>query len=128
MIPRDSAPTIEFVNGFYWYEEGVLHIRPKNYDRNLKAIKEGFEFIQNLNQGRRVCVVFHNENLKPMDPEARAYANEQFPRMFKAIAIVGTSAIARITANLIFTVVNQDIPKKAFANHKDAMRWISHYL
>lgn len=129
LVMVDTPPKIEieFVNGHYWFEDNVLFIRPKLYERNYENVKLGFDFVKDLIGKKRVCVVFLADNNKPLDPKTRTYASEEFPKMFKAMAIVSSSSVIRVMANLVFSFVKQDVPKKVFVNDRDAFMWVKHY-
>jgi hypothetical protein len=130
-IPK-NAKTHELTSSIMWFnEEGILFSKPLpgtppelSKDEVLKEMKRFKEITGN----KKVCIVSEaNPNSKPPTKAERDFIAEQINDVAKAMAIVTTSPVARMIANLFFGLKPPPYPAKMFSNEKDALEWIRQF-
>jgi hypothetical protein len=130
-IPK-NAKTHDLTSSTMWFnEEGILFSVPKPGIppdlSNEEILKEMAKF-KAVTGNKKVCLVSEgNPNSKPPTKEQRDFIAEQINEVAKAMAIVTTSPVARMIANLFFGLKPPPYPAKMFSNEKDAVEWIRQY-
>jgi hypothetical protein len=116
-----------------WFDDlGILYSIPKpgippkltkeQIDIEMKKFKE-------ITGNKKVCIVSEgNPNSPPPTKEEREMIAEVINDIIKAMAIVTTSPVARMIANLFFGLKPPPYPAKMFTNEKEAVEWIKQYV
>lgn len=130
-IPK-NVKTYDMTSSTIWFdEEGILFSVPKpgpppelNKEEMTKEMKKFIEIIGN----KKVCMVSEaNPNSRPPSKVERDWIAELINPIVKAIAVVSTSPVARMIANLFFGLKPPPYPAKMFSNEKEAVEWIKQF-
>jgi hypothetical protein len=107
-------------------DDGMIRIDVTNPREHTLA-----DAIENAEAGRRVGGGVRRPLLArvlspgPMTNEARAYyASEEAARGLTALAMVTTSVLGRIVANLLMGLSSTPIPMRLFSNEQAALMWL----
>jgi len=117
--------------GKWWIDEdGILYSigkkdapkpTPEESEKNIQRFKELFG-------EKKICMMLDITHAKPSTREEREEAAVQMEKMVKAIAMLTTSPLSRMLANLFFGLKPPSYPVKIFTNEKDAREWLRKYL
>jgi hypothetical protein len=115
--------------GLTWLDEANNIIRFDAFEgveQSLADARENMEAVKQLSDGRKLPMLVNLSKSKGLGPEARQYYGSDAVRpLYRALALMGTSPISRMLANLWFTVYgDQYCPTKAFASEADAITWL----
>jgi hypothetical protein len=131
-IPK-NAKTYELKSSIMWFDDlGILYSVPKPGvppDLTHEEIKLEMDKFRAFTGNKKVCMVSEsNPNSKPPSKEDRDLIASEINTVAKAIAIITTSPVSRMIANLFFGLKPPPYPTKMFTNEKDAVEWIKQYL
>ncbi|MGZ3919739.1 MAG: DUF7793 family protein [Bacteroidia bacterium] len=132
LTPPVNTTVYDWPNSKLWFDEdGVLYSVPKagvpkpTKEQSIVQLEE----FKKLCGYKKVCVVLMTNSVDaPPSKEERDWAAEELNSMFKAMAIIATSPLSRMAANLFFELKPPAYPTKFFSNGKDAKEWIKQYL
>src|ERR1043165_1182457 len=119
-IPKD-AKTYDMTSSTMWFnDEGILFSIPipgsppeLSHEEVLKEMKK----FKEITGHKKVCMVSEaNPNSRPPTKAERDFIAEQINEVAKAMAIVTTSPVARMIANLFFGLKPPPYPAKMFTN------------
>ncbi|MDF2437978.1 MAG: hypothetical protein K0Q95_2354 [Bacteroidota bacterium] len=132
-IPKD-AKIIDWPTSVLWFDEyGILYSKPKpgaeqtviSREQTLRQMNE----VKRLTGNKKLCMILEtNSNSKPPQKEDRDFLSEQLSLITKAMAIISSSPLSRMIANLFFGLKPPEYPVKFFSNEKEAQAWIKQYL
>ena len=133
MQPPKDAKVTEWPTSTVWFDEdGVLYSKPKpvKYKSQTKEESEKqLEEFRKLTGGKKVCMILETDHSAPPPKrEDRDWIAKELDSITKAMAIISTSPLSRMLANLFFGFKPPAYPVKFFANEKEAKKWISKYL
>jgi hypothetical protein len=134
----ENVKVIEMSTSLMWLDDdGVLYsiprpgvIPPDNLTREetleeMRKFKDG----AGLTDGKKACMILEtNSHSKPPKKEDRDFIAEQLNEITKAMAIISSSPLSRMIANLFFGLKPPPYPVKFFSNEKEAKEWIKQYL
>jgi hypothetical protein len=134
----DHAKVIEMSTSLIWLDDdGVLYSVPKpgvtppdslSREETLEEMRK-FKEATGLTNGKKACMILEtNSNSKPPKKEDRDFIAEQLNDITKAMAVISSSPLSRMIANLFFGLKPPAYPVKFFSNEKDAKEWIQQYL
>ncbi len=128
-IPKNVQVT-EWGTSTTWFDEdGILYsVSKKGPKHSLEETKKRFEEFKKIIGDTKICMLIEVTNTSESTREIRDYAAEELPKIVKAIAMVSTSAVGKMLANLFFTLKTQPYPTKMFSNEKDAKKWLQQFL
>jgi hypothetical protein len=132
-IPKD-AKTIDWTTSILWFDEdGILYSMPKPGVEEpvltREETKKQMDEFKRLTGNKKLCMILEtNSNSKPPKKEDRDFISELLAEITKAMAIISTSPLSRMIANLFFGLKPPPYPVKFFSNEKDAKEWIKQYL
>jgi hypothetical protein len=131
-IPK-NVKTHELTSSIMWFDDkGILYSVPKPGippDLSNEEIHKEMEKFREITNHQKVCIVSEaNPNSKPPTKEQRDFIAEQINSVVKAMAIVSTSPVARMIANLFFGLKPPPYPTKMFTDEKEAVKWIEQYV
>jgi len=113
----------------FWLDEfGILHAESQNIPRTLQGQKETMELIRRITDNKKVCMVADTTHATTMDKETRLFVAKEMPSMFKAVAVVSTSALGQFFGNLFLGLKNNPVPMRLFTSEADAIEWLKRYL
>lgn len=130
MHPLQHAQVYHLPLGAFWLDkDGILNVMPvKKEIRTLEDTEATVKELKKILGNKKVGVLVDVSNATNTTREMRKYASEEFPRLAKAIALVSTSALGKMFANLFFALSRQPYPIKMFNNEDDARSWLKQYL
>jgi hypothetical protein len=130
MEPPKNTEIIEWETSTIWFDEnGILcSISKKARAQSLEEIKENLETFKKLIGEKKICMLLDVTHSAESTKEARDYAAIEFPKFVKAIAMVSSSVLGKMLANLFFSIKAQPYPAKMFNDEKEAKEWLKHYL
>lgn len=128
-IPKNTE-IIEWETSTIWFDEnGILYsISKKARPQSLEEIKKSMEAFKKLIGEKKICMLLDVTNSAESTKEARDYAAIEFPKFVKAIAMVSSSVLGKMLANLFFSIKAQPYPAKMFNDEKEAKEWLMQYL
>lgn len=128
-IPK-NAQIKDWGTSTTWFDEdGILcSISKKGPPHTLEDTKKRFDEFKKVIDNKKICMLVDVTNTNESTREIRNYAAEELPKIVKAIAMVSTSAVGKMLANLFFTLKTQPYPTKVFNNEKDAKKWLQKFL
>lgn len=115
--------------GMTWLDEVNNIVRFEAFEgveQSLEDAKENMEAIKQLNGGQRLGMLVNFRKSKGLTPAAREYygSNEVRP-LYRALALVGTSYVGRMLANVWFSIYGDKYcPTRVFASEDDAIAWL----
>jgi len=129
MKPPENARVYELPASMIWFDEnGILCSIAKNVPQTLDEAKASMILFTEITGGRKVCLLSDNSDAPPVNKEMRDYAAEVIPEIAKAIAIISSSSVGTMAANLFFMLKKQPYPVKFFSEEKEAKEWLKQYL
>jgi hypothetical protein len=132
-IPTD-VKLIDFNTSTIWFDEdGIMFSSPKpgmaSQEVNKEEILEQMKKLKEIIGYKKVCMVLEtNNNSRPPEKENRDLIAEQLAEVTKAMAIISTSPLSRMIANLFFGLKPPPYPVKFVANQTEAKEWIKKHL
>jgi hypothetical protein len=131
-IPIDRK-VYELSGSYIWIsDEGIVYSRPREdapAEQTNEEIHREMEDLKKIIGDKKICLVGEsNPRQKPPKKEQRDYIADQISSVVKAMAIVTSSPLSRMMANLFFSFKPPQYPMKMFQNEKDATQWIRQYL
>ncbi len=111
--------------------EGILFSTPKpgkppEMDEEQIEV-EMKKFMEIIGEGKICMVSEANPQSRPPNKEERDRAAELINPITEAMAIITTSPVSRMIANLFFGLKPPPYPVKMFSNEKDAVEWIRQF-
>lgn len=117
-----------------WFDEdGIMYSVPKPgapVEQTVDEIKKEMDrFRQIIGPKKKVCIILKMDpNAPPPKRELRDLAATEIESVTKAMAIITTSPLSRMIANLFFGLKPSAYPVKMFTDVGEAKAWIKQYL
>ena len=128
-IPADGTTIYDKPFSRMWFDdEGILNVITKNTPRTLQATKENLDFVRQIANGKLICAIADVSYSGMMDRETRQYVKKEFPKVYKALAILTHSALGKMIGTLLAAVISSSVPTKIFTDENQAREWIRQYL
>lgn len=121
---------MEIPGSTMWFDKsGIVYaISKKGPPQTLEQTKESLEVFRRYIGPGKVCLLIDVTHSRETTREVRAYVAEEFPKIIKAIAMVSSSALGKMVANLFFNLKSQPYPVKMFNDEQQAKAWLKQYL
>jgi hypothetical protein len=124
----ENIKTYDFTDSTIWIDEfGILYSVPKPgipKERPISEIDKDLKRINEITGGKKVVMVLEsNSNSKPPSKELREYIAKEFSKIVKAMAVITTSPLSKMLANLFFGLKPADYPVKMFTDENEAKEW-----
>lgn len=100
----------------------------KSPPQTIDQARESIVRLKEITNNMKVCMLIDVTHTNESSRELRDYAAEELPKLVKAIAMVSSSALGKMLANLFFSLKSQPYPVKMFNNEKEALAWLRQYL
>lgn len=128
-----NVKVIEWPTSYMWFdEEGILYSIPKSGPQPVQTKEEALvqleEFKKLINHKKTCMITVTDSNAPPPKKEDRDWIAKELDEIVKAMAIISTSPLSRMAANLFFGLKPPSYPVKFFSNREDARKWIRQYL
>jgi hypothetical protein len=112
-----------------WFDkDGLLCSVFRNVQRTLAKCKERTEIIKSITKDKAVCCIMEVSNSGSIDADARDHLKNEFPKMYKALAIVATTPVGEMIAASTIELAPSTLPIKTFYDSKQAGFWLKQYL
>lgn len=134
MNPPKDTKIIDWYTSIIWFDEdGILYSSPKPGVDPLVQTKEKFleqmDKFRKLLGGKKACMILEpNRTSPPPKKEEREWLARELNSITRAMAIISSSPLSRMVANLFFGLTPPAYPFKFFSNETDAKKWIKQYL
>lgn len=130
-IPKNAKVT-EFPTSFIWIDEdGILYSKPKPGPQPKQSIEESkktMDTFRTLTGGKKVCMILESaSSTNPPNKEERDYIATELADVTKAMAIITTSPLSRMIANLFFGLKPPPYPVKMVANEIEGKEFLKQY-
>ena len=130
-IPRE-ATVIEMPSSTIWLDkDGILYSvgKPPAGPRSIDDLRaEMAEFRRVIGEGK-YCIIMESSGKGPTPPkEQRDEIARELNSVTKALAVVSSSPLGRMMANLFFSFKPPKYPMKLFSTEREARQWIRQYL
>ncbi|MEX0685501.1 MAG: STAS/SEC14 domain-containing protein [Balneolales bacterium] len=110
-------------------EEGIYcGISKSGEQRTPEFMQKNIELFKDYIGDRKICILLDVTNASEISRETREFSAREFPKLFKAIAMMSNSSFGKMIANLFFTIKPQPYPTKMFTNEEEARAWLRQYL
>jgi hypothetical protein len=77
---------------------------------------------------KKVCLLLDITHAKPGKREDREFAAEELAKLVKAMALISSSPLGKMVANLFFNLKPPPYPTKMFTDENEARKWLLQYL
>lgn len=126
----DHATLVELETSTVWMEEpGLLcAIAKKRKSQTLEEAQASLDRLRALLGERKVCMLIDVTHTSESTPEVRAFAARELPKILTACAMVSSSALGKMLANLFFNLKSQPYPVKMFNDEAEARIWLKQFL
>jgi hypothetical protein len=132
-IPPD-AKTYELRNSIIWFDnEGILYSIPKPEapeEFSDENIQEELDKFRGIIGDKKVCMIAETRpgQQAQLKREQRSTFARELSAITKAMAVITTSPLSRMIANIFFSFTPPDYPLKMFNSEEEARKWIRKYL
>lgn len=133
MKPPENARIIEWPTSIMWFDEdGILYSSSKPGEPEVQTKEESLRQMEKFRKiigGKKTCMILEtNKSARPPRKEDRDWIAKELESVTKAMAIISTSPLSRMVANLFFGFKPPAYPVKFFSNQEEAKAWIKQYL
>ncbi|MCE3260355.1 MAG: hypothetical protein K0S12_1996 [Bacteroidetes bacterium] len=128
-----NVKTLELSSSILWLDEDrILHSVPKPGvvppQSSTEEIKQEMDKLRAFIGPDKVCMLLEsNPNSQPPKREMREFIASEIESVTKAMAIITTSPVSKMIANLFFGLRPSSYPVKMFTDEKEARKWILQY-
>lgn len=129
-IPK-NIEVHEEPTGIWWIDEdGILFsVGKKDAPKPTKEENEKNKIrFKEIFGEKKICMILDITYAKPTSKAERDEAAVDMEKMVKALAMITTSPLSRMVANLFFGLKPPSYPIKIFTNEKEAKHWIKQYV
>jgi hypothetical protein len=122
---KPSEEIYETTTSTYWFEDDILYVISKKVSEpdHAMQIKEMEDFKKRIG-GKKVYAIMDVSNASPSSKEARDRNAVELPKLFKAIAFIIKSPMARMLAHLYLGINPMKFEVKMCSNREEAKEWI----
>jgi hypothetical protein len=128
MQPPDNTTIYKGEIATYWFEDGILISLSKNPVRTVANITENIALVKRITNNKKVPLLIYLSPSPVPDKETRKFAASQVANVYKAMAMVSKSGLAKIVMNMVFGLKSPTIPMKSFSDDKKAKEWLKQYI
>ena len=131
MTPPKSATLIDFPTSISWFdEEGILCSVPKKDAPalNMEDAREYVDLFRKQVEDKKVCIVALATGSPEIPKRERDWIAEEISKFTAAMAVIFTSPMSRMVAQVFFAFKPPTYPVKFFSNEQDAKAWIRQFL
>ncbi len=124
--------THEMPSSIIWIKDGIVYSTPKigiSQELSAEQMKQDMNKFKEIVGREKICMVVEiNPKSKPASKEERDIVASEIANITKAMALITSSHITRMIANLFFGFKPPSYPVKMFSNEREATNWIKQYL
>jgi hypothetical protein len=128
-----NVKTLDMSSSILWFDDNrILHSVPKPGvvpTQSVEEIKKEMDKLRGFIGNEKVCMILEsNPNSQPPKREMREFIASEIESVTKAMAIITTSPVSKMIANLFFGLRPSSYPVKMFTDEKEAQKWIIQYV
>ncbi len=127
----ENVKKYELGSSIVWFDGKILYSTPKPgplETRTMEQIHADMNIIRELIGYKKVCFILEsNPKSPPPAKQERDFIADQIESVTKAMAIITSSPLSRMIANLFFGFRAPSYPVKMFTDIKAAKEWIQEY-
>ncbi|MEX2403028.1 MAG: STAS/SEC14 domain-containing protein [Balneolales bacterium] len=131
MKPPPDAEVLDLLTATLWLDKEndfIYAVSKKEPVRTPETLKETLEGGKKLVGDKKICLLLDVTHVSEITREGREYLAKEFPKHFKAVAMISRSTFGKVVANLFLTIKPQPYPTKMFTDEKEAKKWLKKYL
>lgn len=129
MQPPPGVTTYESEVATLWFEaDGILVSLSKSPRRTVENLGANIALVKKITGGKKPPLLIYLSPSPVPDKAARAFAAEQLPHVYKAMAMVSSSGLGKLIMNFLFALKPPTIPMKSFADEGRAREWLRQFL
>jgi hypothetical protein len=126
-LPKDRQ-LYEGELGTYWFDDdGILNSKNNNTMRGVENITKNALLVKKITHNTPVCTLVYLARSRKPDKATRELVNKVLPELYKAMAIVSSSALGEFVMNFLFRISPPTIPIKVFSGEAEARAWLKQY-
>jgi hypothetical protein len=131
-VPPD-VNIIEMPRSLLWLDENqiltVVPKQPAGKQPTIEEIRSEMDELRRVLGYRKVCIIMEASSRSESPPkEERDFIAREISSITKAMAIVTSSPLSRMAANLFFSFKPPGYPYKIFSNETEARKWIKQFV
>lgn len=130
-IPKD-VQTHDMPNSTIWIRNGIVYSAPKRdttQELSGAQMRKDLEKLRAIIGTEKVCMVVEiNPKSKPAPKDQRDSIAAEMASFIKAMALITSSPVTKMIANLFFGFKPPPYHVKMFGNEEEATKWIKQYL
>ncbi|MCT4561539.1 MAG: hypothetical protein N4A41_09185 [Crocinitomicaceae bacterium] len=111
--------------GLFIDSEGVLNWGNDEFSNSIEGIDNSYFRIRSISSGDKIKNLMNARSLLRMDETSLQIFLKEFPRLYKAVAIVAPNFIMRYRVKRITNQLNKKIPVKYFFTRDSARKWLA---
>lgn len=113
-----------------WFDKtGILCMTyKKGVQRNMEETRITFDGLQRMAEGKKICILADVSQASESSKEIRDFSATRLPLFVKAIALVSSSPVGRMIANLLIGTAKLSYHIKVFGSEQDAKQWLKSHL
>jgi hypothetical protein len=127
-----NAKVIDMPSSIIWLDkDGILYSVGKTSigPRSIDDLRAEMRQLRNVIGEGKYCIIMESNGKGPTPPkEQRDEIARELNSVTKALAVVSSSPLGRMMANLFFSFKPPKYPMKLFSNEQEARAWIKQYL
>ncbi len=127
-IPKHAVSS---ASGITWLDDSgiVIAVGANHAIHTLEHAIENHKIIAELAGGIRRPFLIDMTDVKAMSHAARDYyAGPEPPKAITAVAILTTSSIGKMVANLFLSLTKPVLPTKMFTDFEEAKNWLMQFV
>ena len=131
LVPAEGVSLTMSSSSVSWFDKDGIYCSASRKDARIETIeelKESTEAWISKMKGEKICWLMTVNPKMQTNKEIRDYLGEVLPKTVKAMALISTSVLTRMMANLFFSIKDLGYPTKVFSDVEHAKVWLKHYL
>ncbi len=131
MKPPDGSIVHDSFAGQWWIgKDGILYsIAKRNAHKPTEEESQHeIEKLRAMVGEKKVCMIVDVTYASASSREGREQSATQLEKIVQAMAIVTSSPLGRMVANMFFSLKPPSYPIKMFNNPEDAQKWIGQFV
>lgn len=111
-------------------DDGIVRImNEKNAELGLKDAQANVRALEQLGQGKRLCIWVDASQIKSMSRDARRFfAGQQAAQVVQAQAILVSSPVGRVISNFFLGINKPPFPTQLFTDKEKSLKWLLEYV
>ncbi|HTF05407.1 MAG TPA: STAS/SEC14 domain-containing protein [Bacteroidia bacterium] len=130
LAPGPNDKIIETATSTMWFDQsGILcSISKKHPPQTIEEMQKSLDEFMAITSGKKLCMLADITNASTVNKETREFAAAELTKIVKAIALVSTSPLGKMVANLFFALKPPTYPMRMFNDVDEAREWLKKHL